>query len=204
MLGSFAWRSGAAALALLAGIAAAPAGAHAAERVVRLDAVMAAGGEPIYDAMAIGIWRLQGGEPVKRVAERHAAPAEIALAPGRYRVQAVYGKARRVTDFTVASDGKARRTINLEAGRVRLKLLERPGGAPVAKPVDWEIRRYRRGDDQGREIAALRDAQPHVRLAAGWYEVAARYRGNTVRHAVEVTAGRSFTYTIVLGGDAGG
>ncbi len=203
MRGRFAWRSCAAALALLAGLAPAPA-ADAADRLVRLDAVLAEGGEPIYDAMAIGIWRLDDGEPVERVAERHAAPAEITLAPGRYRVQAEYGKARRVRDITVAPEGAARRTINLEAGKVRLQLLARPGGPPVAGAVSWEIRRYRRGEAQGRKVAAIRDAQPKLRLAAGWYEVAAHYGEAKVQHAVEVTAGRSFTYAIVLGGDAGG
>lgn len=202
MLKRIAWRPLAAALVLAA--AAPTAAAAAADKLVRLDAVLAKGGEPIYDAMAIGIWRMEGGEPVRRVAERHAAPAEITLAPGRYRVQAVYGKARRVTDFTVAPEGTARETINLEAGKVHLKLLERPGGNPVAQPVSWEIRRYRRGDAQGRKVAALQDDQPRVRLAAGWYEVAARHGDQTVRHAVEVTAGQNFTYTIVLGGDADG
>lgn len=196
-------RPSGAVLVLLAAVFGMTSAAAAAERLVRLDAVLAKGGEPVYDAMAIGVWRMQDGEPVERIAERHAAPAEVALDPGEYRIQAVYGKARRVTDITVAPDGAGRRTINLEAGRVRLKLLDRPGGEAVADPVAWEVRRYRRGADPGRKVAALTAEQPGLWLAAGWYEVAARYRGRTVEHVVEVSAGQTLTYSIVLGTDEG-
>jgi hypothetical protein len=172
--------------------------AAAAERLVRLDAVLSPDGEPIYDAMAIGIWRMEGGEPVARVAERHAAPAEIPLEPGRYRVEAVYGDARRVTDISVPAEAEPRRTINLNAGRVRLQLLARADGPPVRGGVEWEIRRYRRGDSPGRRIAELGADRPSLWLSEGWYEVRAHHGGERVHHVVEVAAGRTYDYAIVM------
>jgi len=172
--------------------------AGATERLLRLDVVLRAGGEPIYDAMAIGIWRMEGGEPVTRVAERHAAPAEIALVPGRYRIEAVYGNARRVTDITVPSEAAPKRTINLKAGRVRLQLLERADGPTLQDGVEWEIRRYRRGDAPGRRVAELGANRPDLWLTEGWYEVQARHRGRQVAHVVQVAAGRTYDYAIVM------
>ena len=34
-------------------------------------------------------------------------------------------------------------------------------------------------------------------LPAGWYVIHARMRGKTIKHPVEVTAGKTFKYTLV-------
>lgn len=201
MRGKIGRRCAAAALAaaLAIGVLGGAASAATEERLVRLDAVLSRGGDPIYDAMAIGIWRMEGGKAVSRVAERHAAPAEIALVPGRYRIQATYGNARRVTDITVPAENAPSHTINLNAGKVRLQLLARANGPPVRDGVKWEIRRYRRGDSPGRPIANLGTDRPTLWLSEGWYEVRANHGGKQVDHVVEVNAGRTYDYAIVMG-----
>jgi hypothetical protein len=199
MLGRLIRRYVVAAMAVLMPLGVASGAAAAAERLLRLDAVLSPESEPIYDAMTIGIWRMEGGEPVARIAERHAAPAEIALAPGQYRVEATYGNARRVTDITVPADGTPRRTINLKAGQVRLRLLANPDGPLVRGGVTWEIRRYSRGDSPGRQVAQRTADRPKLWLSEGWYEVRARHGGERVHHVVEVAAGRTYDYAIVMG-----
>lgn len=198
MLGTVIRRCAVVGAAALMALGLATGAASAKERLLRLDAVLSAGGEPIYDGMAIGIWRMKDGEPVARVAQRHAAPAEIALEPGRYRVEAVYGDARRVTDITVPAADAPHRTINLNAGRVRLQLLSRADGPPVRGGVAWEVRRYRRGSSQGRRVAKVSADRPSLWLAEGWYEVRARHGGKRVDHVVEVSAGRTYNYAIVM------
>lgn len=170
----------------------------AKERLVRLDAVLAQGGEPVYDAVKLDVWQLKNGQPVARMAERHAAPAEVELDPGRYRVEAVYGNARRVTDITVPATGDTRTVINLRAGRVSLNALPNIDGAPIPHAVSWEIRRYRRGSAPGRKVADTADEHPAFWLSEGWYEVVVKHRDRSARHVVEVAAGQNFDYAIVL------
>jgi hypothetical protein len=173
--------------------------AAADKRLVRFDAILAPGGKPIKDRMDLAVWRLSGSDPVSRVAERHAAPAEIMLKPGTYRVVAEYRNARRVRDITVPATGDPRQTINLKAGGVRLSLLPNINGDPIAQAIAWEVRRYRKGDTLGRKVAEIPAAdRPELLLSEGWYEVFARLRGQTVRHVVQVAAGQNFSYAIVL------
>ena len=174
------------------------AAAQAGEQLVRLDAVMAEGKKPIYDAMTLNIWRLDGGKAVERIAERHAAPTEIALKVGHYRVVADYRNARRVTDIEVSETVAARHVINLNAGRVRLNLLPDIDGDPVRRSLNWEIRRYRRGSEPGRKVADVQAGRPELLLSAGWYEVHVTHRERTVRHVVEVTAGTELDYAILM------
>jgi hypothetical protein len=186
------------AAAVAAGVGISMQSAAAKERTVRLDAIVANGGEPLYDAMAIDVWRLTGDGGAQRVAERHAAPAEVALDPGRYRIEAIYGNARTVQDITVKAAGGTRQVINLNAGQVGLSLRPSIEGDPIREPLDWEVRRYRRGDAPGRKVAEMDGDNPRLWLSEGWYEVNVQYRDRTVGHVVEVAAGQTFDYTLVL------
>jgi hypothetical protein len=184
--------------AVVAGVGVSAQSAAAKERTVRLDAIVANGGDPLYDAMAIDVWRLSGDGDAHRVAERHAAPAEVALDPGRYRIEAIYGNARTVQDITIKANGGARQVINLNAGQVGLSLRSSIEGDPIREPLDWEIRRYRRGSAPGRKVAEMDGESPRLWLSEGWYEVNVQYRNHSVRHVVEVAAGQNFDYTLVL------
>jgi hypothetical protein len=185
-------------LVLAAGIALHPHDAAADSSTVRLDAVIAKGGAPIKDSMNFAIWSLNGGGNEGVVARRDAAPAEVSLQPGDYRIVAEYGAARRVQDIRVDDTPSQRRLINLNAGEVGLRLVERVGGKTVRAPLDWEIRRYSRGAGKGEKVVTVRQERPHLVLREGWYEVEVRHGGKTRKHAIEVGAGQRYDYTLVL------
>lgn len=194
--------AGAAALAagpvLAVGLAFLPVDGSAQSRTVRLDAVMAKGGAPIKDSMNVAVWSLNGSGPDGIVARRDAAPAEMSLEPGEYRVVAEYGAARRVQDIRVGDEPSQRRLINLNAGEVGLRLVKRVGGSTVRGPLDWRIHRYVRGAGKGEQVARVRENQPHLLLREGWYEVEVSHRGQTRKHAIEAAAGQRYDYTLVL------
>ncbi len=182
----------------VAAAAGAPDEAAAQSHTVRLDAVLASGGAPIEDSLDIAVWQVEGEGAPAVVAERHAAPAEVKLAPGRYRVVAEYRTARTVQDILVADQGAQRHVINLKAGEIELSLLPELRAKPIAGPLEWEIRRYARGSKAGRKIAAIRAGRPQLLLSEGWYEVQVKHGGEAIEHVVEVAAGQRYDYTIVM------
>jgi len=193
-------RAGAAALAGV--VLALPAlTAPAAEnRVVRIDAVLADGGQPVQDAMTLSVWALSPDSAAPAlVAERHATPAEVTLSPGRYRIEAVYGELRRVRNLDVTDRGDQRVTVNLRGGQVTFELLPARGVSPVDAPVAWEVRRYARGSESGPLVLAETTRRLSATLQAGWYEVAARHNGSAVNHLVQIDAGRRYDYSLLLG-----
>ena len=166
---------------------------------VRFDAVFATGGEVVNDAMSLAVWALDDDAPQQgKVAERHAAPAEVALAPGRYRIEAIYDNLRRVQDIQVGSDSYQRVRINLRAGELALNLLPRVGEQPIKSPLAWDVRRYTGNGKPGQRVAAKTHKSLDLLLSEGWYKVAVAHNGKTVEHLVEVDAGRRYEYSLLL------
>ena len=182
---------------LLAGLLSLPSAA-AADTRVNLHAVTRDGGPQLTDGVTFQIWARDGKRAVRKVAERTGAPAELDLAPDEYRVVTTYRQARRVTDFEVPDGGTVSQTINLRLGRLKLELLPGPGAAPVRRDVAWTVRPYNSGNAKTKPIAQVRGAAPELGLSAGWYKVAARHGDGTYTHVVEVSAGRSVTYSLFL------
>lgn len=174
------------------------AGRAAEQHLVRFDAVVADGAPPINGAMTIEVWARDGRQATVKVAERHAAPAEVALEPGAYRILTVYKQARRVHDIRVTADGPHRKTLNLGAGEIGLELLRRVGGARVADDVRWQVHEYARGAGKGESVAVIEGSRPRLLLREGWYEVVARHDGVVTDHVVEVSAGARFDYSLVM------
>lgn len=175
-------------------------GAAAESRLVRIDTVLSEGGQPVQDAMTLSVWAMAPDPAAPElVAERHAAPAEVTLSPGRYRIEAIYGSLRRVREVSVADTADQRVTINLRGGQLRFELLPERGAAPVNGPVAWEVRRYARGSAPGALVLAETARRLDVTLQEGWYEIAARHEGDAVNHLVQVNAGRRYDYALLLG-----
>ncbi|MGH6948977.1 MAG: hypothetical protein ACREDZ_16725 [Kiloniellales bacterium] len=88
--------------------------------------------------------------------------------------------------------------IGQPSGQVSLRVIPHIGGASVNQPIQWEVMTFGR-DTQGQRqrVAEMVAAQPQFVLPAGWYVVHARVGGREIVHPIEVTAGRSFKYTLV-------
>ncbi len=89
-------------------------------------------------------------------------------------------------------------TATLPVGTIRLRVIERVGGPTVAGPIEWRVMTYGRDDQGHRHLAAeVTAAAPELVLPAAWYIVYAQLPDQEIMHPVEVTAGRTFKYTLV-------
>jgi hypothetical protein len=89
-------------------------------------------------------------------------------------------------------------TAMLPSGTISLRVIERVGGPTLKAPIKWRIMTYGR-DDAGRrhKIAEATGSRVELVLPAAWYIVYAQLPDGELRHPVEVTAGKSFKYTLV-------
>ena len=89
-------------------------------------------------------------------------------------------------------------TATLPVGTIRLRVIERVGGQTLKDPIKWRVMTYGR-DHQGRRhlVAELTAVAPELALPAAWYIVHAQLPDQEIVHPVEVTAGRTFKYTLV-------
>ena len=89
-------------------------------------------------------------------------------------------------------------TAALPAGRISLRVIDRVGGATLKAPIKWRIMTYGRDDaGQRHRIAELTGSTVELVLPAAWYIVYAQLPDQELRHPIEVTAGKSFKYTLV-------
>jgi len=89
-------------------------------------------------------------------------------------------------------------TANVPMGTIRLRIIPRIGGAALTQPIRWQVMTFGRdGNGQRQQVAEMTEATPELVLPAGWYVVRARLADQLIRHPVEVTAGKTFKYTLV-------
>jgi hypothetical protein len=89
-------------------------------------------------------------------------------------------------------------TAVLPSGTISLRVIERVGGPTLKVPIKWRIMTYGRDDaGQRHKIAELTGSRVELVLPAAWYIVYAQLPDRELRHPVEVTAGKSFNYTLV-------
>lgn len=164
----------------------------------RVDVVMSAGGSLLEGAADVYVLDPQG----KVVARRHAVPAVFDLAEGDYTAAVVYKNAQARAGIAPGTD-PGTNVLNLDAGEVRLDLVNENGRRARVSGVSWTVSRYRRGSAQGREVVVTEDRRPALTLDAGWYEVQARHAGDAGQpaanaHVIEVKPGRRQAYRIVV------
>ena len=89
-------------------------------------------------------------------------------------------------------------TASLPVGTIRLRVIERVGGPMLKGPIEWRVMTYGRDEAGHRHLAAeVTAAAPELVLPAAWYIVYAQLPDQEIVHPVEVTAGRTFEYTLV-------
>ena len=89
-------------------------------------------------------------------------------------------------------------TAALPAGRISLRVIGRVGGPTLKAPIKWRIMTYGRDDaGQRHKIAEATGSTVELVLPAAWYIVYAQLPDRELRHPIEVTAGKSFKYTLV-------
>ena len=89
-------------------------------------------------------------------------------------------------------------TAALPAGTISLRVIDRVGGPTLKAPIKWRIMTYGR-DSAGQRhlVTEITGATAQLVLPAAWYIVYAQLPDRELRHPVEVTAGKSFKYTLV-------
>lgn len=106
--------------------------------------------------------------------------------------------ARNPREIQIAAGQMDGQTANLPMGTIRLRIISHVGGKALTGPIRWEVMTY--GKDKSgkrRQVAKVTDPTPELVLPAGWYVVHAHLPDKTIKHPVEVTAGRTFKYTLV-------
>ena len=89
-------------------------------------------------------------------------------------------------------------TAVLPAGTISLRVIARVGGPTLKVPIKWRIMTYGRdGAGQRHKIAETTGSTVELVLPAAWYIVYAQLPDQELRHPIEVTAGKSFKYTLV-------
>ena len=89
-------------------------------------------------------------------------------------------------------------TAQTSLGTILLSVIPRIGAAALKDPIDWKILTYGRNAAGNRvPVTEVTGATPRLVLPAGWYVVHAYLADQVIRHPIEVTAGRTFKYTLV-------
>jgi hypothetical protein len=118
-----------------------------------------------------------------------AGSLESVLAESDERVQSV---------STQLAFHEGEMTETLPVGTIRLRVIDKVGGRTLKSPITWRFLTYGRDEEGQRHLfAEVRSATPELILPAAWYVVYAHLPGQVIQHPVEVTAGRTFKYTLV-------
>ncbi|MFQ6017454.1 MAG: hypothetical protein ACE5KF_04605 [Kiloniellaceae bacterium] len=89
-------------------------------------------------------------------------------------------------------------TAQVRMGTILLSVIPRIGGAALTEPINWKVLTYGRNAAGDRvPVTEVTGPAPRLVLPAGWYVVHARLTDKLIKHPVEVTAGRTFKYTLV-------
>ncbi len=89
-------------------------------------------------------------------------------------------------------------TAALPEGTIRLRIIPEIGGATVDEAISWRVTTFGRDASGTRPtVAQVTGSTPELVLPAGWYVVHAQMADSSIKHPVEVTAGRTFKYTLV-------
>jgi len=89
-------------------------------------------------------------------------------------------------------------TAALPVGTIRLRIIPQIGGATVDEAISWRVTTFGRDSSGTRPtVAEVTGSTPELVLPAGWYVVHAQMADSAIKHPVEVTAGRTFKYTLV-------
>ena len=164
---------------------------------VSFTAVVVPGAQPLVNAY-FTVTPVGFGPEKSTIARSGDGPAVMELEEGRYTLITAYGDTQRRREIVV---GKApvSHEINLNAGTINMKLIKHVGGPTMVQGVTWEILTFGR-DSKGerRAVTDSAESQPRFVLPHGFYLARVRVGTQEVRHTVEVTAGITYNYTVIL------
>jgi hypothetical protein len=110
-----------------------------------------------------------------------------AAAPARAGIQLAFHESKTIRTLPV--------------GTIHLRVIDGIGGRSLKAPIIWRVLTYGRDDEGQRHLLAeAKGATPELVLPAAWYIVYAHLPDQVIRHPVEVSAGRTFQYTLVKSG----
>ncbi len=163
---------------------------------VSINSIIVEGAPPMESAITYRLQR-RNGDGWEEVTTRTGPELQLQLPSGDYRVEAAYGNARRVSSLRV-DGGPMRHTVDLNAGEVSLAVTPGITAQPLREKIKWQIQTWRKNAQGKRDhVAQVDGANPLMVLPEGRYLVTARTRTGTVRHTVEVDAGRRYDYTLL-------
>ena len=171
--------------------------------ILRLSAVLAAGGKPLEKGVRFDVHEAAVDADGKRkpVVSDTGGPGRFPVSAGRYRVTATYGSASSPMDVDVAAgDDNVQRTLNLNAGILRLSAVLAAGGKPLEKGVRFDVHEAA-VDAEGKRKPVVSDTggQPRFPLSAGRYHVTARSDSGSASIEVTISAGQERPYELRLG-----
>jgi hypothetical protein len=169
--------------------------ASAADPVkVKFEAVIIQGAKALKDDIKWSVAPIGGSE--QKAQQVTKASPELALLPGRYRVQATLGLSTISKDITVEKAGK--QTFDFNSGYARFNMIPQRGTKPIEENIHWELFRYTKGGiDEKNKLADFVAPSPQVTLPQGWYSIRGHYDGVLAETVIEVKAGILYKYTVV-------
>ena len=89
-------------------------------------------------------------------------------------------------------------TANVPIGTILLRVIPHVGAQALNMPIKWRVWTFGRDEAGHRQVVTeVTEPAPEFVLPAGWYVVHAHLPDQVIKHPVEVTAGRTFKYTLV-------
>ncbi|MDX2264422.1 MAG: hypothetical protein NW215_05575 [Hyphomicrobiales bacterium] len=163
---------------------------------LRLSAKLAGRDEPLARDVQFTLYKLDNGavEATEEIGRYASLGKEIYLRSGRYRVESKYGyqNAVEAAEITIAPGETRQLTLLHRAGEVKLALVNRRGGPPLAR-ARWTVT-----DAAGAVVLSTTQSLPQLTLKSGAYTAAAQYGGKTVSASFEVADNDAKTVEVEL------
>jgi hypothetical protein len=144
---------------------------------VKLTAKLAGREGPLSKDIRYTLYKLNNGavETSEEVGRYASVGREVYLRSGRYRIESKYGYQNAVQAAEVSVNAGENRSVVIEhrAGEIKLALVPKPGGAPLAR-VRWTV-----ADDAGAVVLTTSQSLPEMVLKSGAYVATAQHAGKT-------------------------
>jgi|GEM_PF-6179505 len=161
---------------------------------LKLSSKLAGQTAPLTRDIQYTLYKLNrdGVEATEEIGRYASLNREIFLRSGRYRIESKYGYQNAVQAAEISlSPGENRElVIEQRAGEVKLTLVAKPGGLPLAR-VRWSL-----SDEAGAVVLTTTQALPQLVLKSGKYRATAQYGSKDFTGDFEVADNESKTVEI--------
>lgn len=161
---------------------------------LKLSTKLAGQSAPITRDIQYTLYKLNkdGVEATEEIGRYASLGREIFLRSGRYRIESKYGyqNAVQAAEITLSSGENRELSIEQRAGEVKLALIARAGGLPLAR-VRWSL-----SDSAGAVVLTTTQALPQLVLKSGKYRATAQYGGKDFSTDFEIADNESKTVEV--------